>query len=88
MQEDLRDLVAMDEGALAAFLVVDDEADRHAGAARPFRVGRIAAIADEVARVGWLLALRHGGGLHAGEIRILSRGQRADKGRASPDRGD
>ena len=41
----------MQDVALAALLVVDDELNGDAGAARPARVRRVAAVADEIARI-------------------------------------
>ena len=39
---------------LAALLEIDHELQRHAGAARPARIGRIAAVTGEIARIiGW-----------------------------------
>src|SRR5690606_41028409 len=54
VQESLRDLVAMQDAAFAAFLVIDDEVDRDQRPARPLRVGRTGAVADQVARLGIL----------------------------------
>ena len=51
-QEGLGGGVAVQDVVLAAFLVVDDELQGHARAARPVRERRIAAIADHVARIG------------------------------------
>ena len=50
-EERLRGRVAVEDVVLAALLVVDDELDRDARAARPVRVGRVAAVADHVARI-------------------------------------
>ena len=41
----------MQDIALATFLVVDDELNGDACAARPARIGRRAAVADEVAGI-------------------------------------
>ena len=49
--------------ALAAFLIIDDELDGHARAAGPARVGRIAAVADQITRI-----IRGGGHRSAGTI--------------------
>src|SRR5262245_62353176 len=51
-QERLRLLVAMQDRALATFLIIDHELHRDTGAAGPARVRRVATIADQVARVG------------------------------------
>ena len=50
-QERLGGGVAVQDVVLAALLVVDDELHRDHRAARPFRVGRVAAVADHVARI-------------------------------------
>src|SRR3546814_4209796 len=47
----LRGGVAVQDVVLAALLVVDDELDGDAGAARPLRIGRRLAVADEIARI-------------------------------------
>jgi hypothetical protein len=52
-QERFRSGIAVDDGIFAALLVVEDDLDRDAGAARPLRVRRRAAIADEVAGIGF-----------------------------------
>ena len=44
-------IVAVQDRALAAFLVVEDKLDRDTGTSRPAGIGRIAAIADQVARI-------------------------------------
>jgi hypothetical protein len=44
--------VAVEHAVLAALFVVEDELHRHPGPAGPVGVGRIAAVADEVAGVG------------------------------------
>src|SRR5439155_26149798 len=50
VQERLRGGIALERRVLAAFLVVEDEAEREPRAARPPRIGRMLAIADEVTR--------------------------------------
>ena len=50
-QERLGRGVAMQDRTFAAFLVVEDELDGDTGAAGPARIGRIAAVADEIARI-------------------------------------
>ena len=47
-------VAAMQDGVLAAFLVVDDELHGHMRAARPFRVRRVAAVATHVSFVSHL----------------------------------
>src|SRR5690606_26418438 len=44
-----RIVLAILDGGLRAFLVVDDEVHREPRPTRPFRIGRVAAIADVVA---------------------------------------
>src|SRR5262245_15259320 len=51
-QERLRLLVAMQDRALATFLIIDHELHRDTGAAGPARVRRVATIAERVAAVG------------------------------------
>ena len=51
-EEGLRGRVAVDHGVLGAFLVVEDELQRDARAARPAGVRRMLAVAGEVAGVG------------------------------------
>ena len=51
-QERLGGRVAMQDVVLAALLVVEHELHGDPRAARPFRVGRVAAVADDVARIG------------------------------------
>ena len=48
-QKDLGRGVAVQDGVLAALLVVQHEADGDAGLARPLRIGRVGAVAHEVA---------------------------------------
>ena len=62
-QERLRRRVAVQDVVLAALLVVEDELHGEPRAARPFRIGRIAAVADEVAGIG--------GGVGMGVIGLL-----------------
>ena len=50
-QECFRCGVAMQDVALAAFLVVDHELHGDTRATRPARIGRVAAVTDEIARV-------------------------------------
>jgi hypothetical protein len=57
-KEGLGGRIAMQHRALRAFLVVEDELQRDAGSARPVGVGRPSAVADEVARIGWLCQCR------------------------------
>ena len=49
VQEGLRRRVALERRALAALLVVEDEAEREPRAARPLRIRRRRPVADEVA---------------------------------------
>ena len=78
--------VAMQDVALAAFLVIDDELHGDARAARPARVGRVAAVADEVAGVAGEIARGHprtllrrrAGGEPGGEDLALLRGHLGD----------
>ena len=51
-QERLRGRVAVEDAVLAALLVVQHELHRDPGLARPARVGRGAAVAEHVARIG------------------------------------
>ena len=64
-QECLRLLVAMQDRAFAAFLIVDHELHRDARAPGPAWIRRVAPIADQIARVGrghgWLLPHRNDG---------------------------
>src|SRR5574337_620360 len=61
--------VAVEHAVLPALLVVEDELHGHPGIARPVGKGRLAAVADEVAGVGW-------GGLHGVLLRQPSRASR------------
>ena len=49
VQERLRGRIALERGVLAAFLVVEHEAERHPRAVRPAWVGRCRTVADEIA---------------------------------------
>ncbi len=50
-QEGLRRRVAVQHAVFRAFLVVQHELQRHPCAARPLRMGRVAAVAGQVARI-------------------------------------
>ena len=53
-EKSLGGVVAVQDAVLAALLEIDHELQRHASAARPARIGRIAAVTGEIARViGW-----------------------------------
>ena len=55
-EKSFRRFVAVKDRVLAALLEIDDELDRDAGAARPSGIGRLAAVAGEIAgirRRGW-----------------------------------
>ncbi len=66
-QELLAGGVAMQHAVLAAFLVVQHELHGHAGVAGPVRVGRRAAVADQVAGVGGGGVVGHRRGDTAGQ---------------------
>ncbi len=51
-QEGLRARVTMKDAPLAALLVIDHHLQGEVGVARPLGIGGLAAIADEVSRVG------------------------------------
>src|SRR5215475_9632906 len=55
-QERFRRAVAMQDVVLAAFLEIHHELHRDPRAARPMRIGRIAAVAAEIA---WIARVRH-----------------------------
>ena len=56
VQEALGGGIALEDVLLAAFLVVEDEADGDAGAAGPGGMRRLGAVADEVAAHGFQLS--------------------------------
>jgi hypothetical protein len=51
-KEGFGSLVAVQNGALAALLIVEHELQGEARAARPLRLGRLPPIADQVTRIG------------------------------------
>src|SRR5207244_13061179 len=51
LQERLGLAVAVQDRSLAAFFVVHDDLERETGSARPLRIRRRLAVADEIARV-------------------------------------
>src|SRR5262249_56608961 len=58
-EKGFRSGVAMQDIALSTFLVIHHELDGDARAARPARVGRIAAVAGEIARIFRNVRWRH-----------------------------
>ena len=85
-EEGFRRGIAVQDVVLSPLLVVDHELHRDARAARPARIGRMAAVADHVARVAGGGRLGHMQGFVAGQPIISQPADAAtrDGGRSMP----